>query len=131
MKIGNWNLRPLLIQALVYADDVLLISDKKEHLQNVVIEWESTFQDRRLEINTAKSKLIKISKTQNNEELNKKWNETTLEVAEQYSYLGVIITNDGRTDKQINNRIKKANQIYYEINNTVLGKKEVDPTTKI
>ena len=47
------------------------------------------------------------------------------------SYLGVIITNAGRTDKEINNRMKKANQIYYEINNTVLGEKEVDPKTKI
>ena len=131
MKIRNWNLRPVFFQALVYADEVLLISDKKEHLQNVVIEWESTFRERGLEINTAKCKIIKISKTQNNEQLNKKWNETTLEVVEQYSYLGVIITNDERTDKEINNRIKKANQIYYEINNTVLGKKEVDPTTKI
>jgi hypothetical protein len=59
------------------------------------------------------------------------WNETTLEVVEQYNYLGVIIMNDAKIDKEINNRIKKANQIYYEINNMVLGKKEVDPKTKI
>jgi hypothetical protein len=45
--------------------------------------------------------------------------------------LWVIITNDGRIDKEINNRIKKANQIYYEINNALLGKKEVDLKTKI
>jgi hypothetical protein len=45
--------------------------------------------------------------------------------------LSVIITNDGRTDRETNNRIKKANQIYYEIYNMVLGKKEVDPKTKI
>ena len=102
-----------------------------EQLQNAVIEWRSTFQERGLEINTAKSKIIKKSKAQDNEELNTKWNETILEVAEQYSYLGVIITNDGRIDKEINNRIKKANQIYYEINNMVLGKKEVDLKTKI
>jgi hypothetical protein len=44
-------------------------------------------------------------------------------------YLGVIFTNDGRIDKEINNRIKKANQIYYEINNALLGKKEVEPKT--
>jgi hypothetical protein len=56
MKIGNRNLRPVLIQALVHVDDVLLISDKKEHLQNAVIEWGSTFQERGLEINTAKIK---------------------------------------------------------------------------
>jgi hypothetical protein len=70
MKIGNWNLRPVLIQALVYADDVLLISDKKEHLQNAVIEWGSTFTERGFERNTAKSKIMKISKVQDNEEVN-------------------------------------------------------------
>jgi hypothetical protein len=45
--------------------------------------------------------------------------------------LEVIITNDGRTDKEITNRIKKANKIYYEINNMILEKKEVEPKTKI
>ena len=45
--------------------------------------------------------------------------------------MGVITTNDGRIDKDNNNRIKKANQVYYETNNTVLGKKEVDPKTKL
>ena len=45
--------------------------------------------------------------------------------------MGVIITNDGRIAKEINNRIKKANQIYYEINNTLLGKKEDEPKTNI
>jgi hypothetical protein len=74
---------------------------------------------------------MKISKAQDKEELNIKWSETILEIVEQYSYLGVIITNDGRRDKEINNRIKKANQTCYEINNTVLGKKEVDSKTKI
>jgi hypothetical protein len=28
------------------------------------------------------------------------------------SYWGVIITNDGKIDREINNRIKKTNQIY-------------------
>jgi hypothetical protein len=45
--------------------------------------------------------------------------------------LGVIIANYGRIAKEINNKIKKANQIYYEINNTLLGKKEDEPTTNI
>jgi hypothetical protein len=115
----------------VYADDISLISDKKEHFQNAVIEWGSIYQDRGLEINTAKTKIMKISKVQDNEELNIKWNESTLEVVEQYNYLGVIVTNDGRTDKEINNRIEKASQIYYEINNMVQGKKEVEPKAKI
>jgi hypothetical protein len=40
-------------------DDVLLLSDKKEYLQNAVIEWGNTFRDRGLEINTVKSKIMK------------------------------------------------------------------------
>jgi hypothetical protein len=66
-----------------------MISDKKEYLQNAVIEWGSTFRDREreLEINTAKSKIMKIGKVQDNE-VNIKWNETTLEVVEQYNYSG-------------------------------------------
>jgi hypothetical protein len=74
---------------------------------------------------------MKIRKVKDNEEVNIKWNETTLEVVEQYSYLGVIIANNGRIDKVINNRIKKANRIYYEINNMIRGKKEVEPKIKI
>jgi hypothetical protein len=70
VKTGNWNLRPVLIQAMAYADNVLLLSDKKEHLQNAVIEWGSTFQERGLEINMAKSKITKISKVQDNKEVN-------------------------------------------------------------
>jgi rRNA-processing protein FCF1 len=76
------------------------------YIKNVI----ASFQKRGLEINTAKSKTMKISKAQNNEKLNIKWNEIILEAVEQYSYLGVIITNDERIDKEIKNRIKKANQ---------------------
>jgi hypothetical protein len=42
---------------------------------DAVIEWGSTFQERGLEINTAKIKIMKISKAQDNEEVNIKWNE--------------------------------------------------------
>ena len=55
---------------------------------------------------------MKISKAQDKEKLNIKWNKSILEVVQQYRYLGVIITNDRRIDKEINNRLKKANQIY-------------------
>jgi hypothetical protein len=54
---------------------------------------------------------MKISKEQGNKELSIKWNETILEVAEQYSCLDVIITNDGKIDTETNNGIKKVNQM--------------------
>jgi hypothetical protein len=46
-------------------------------------------------------------------------------------YLGIVINDDGRVDEEINNRIEKANQILYQINNTLVRKKELTSKTKM
>ena len=38
-KIGIWRLRPVYLQVLLYADDIILITDTKERLQQAVNEW--------------------------------------------------------------------------------------------
>jgi hypothetical protein len=43
----------------------------------------------------------------------------------------VVIFSNGKIDAEINNRISKANRIYFQINNTVIGKKEVQTETKM
>ena len=42
-----------------------------------------------------------------------------------------MICSNGKIDVEINNRISKANQIYYQINNIVIGKKEVQTETQM
>ena len=58
------------------------------------------------------------------------WANKNLEQVNQYQYLGVTFTYDGKIQEEVNNRIAKANNIYYQINNTVIGKKEVSTETK-
>ena len=48
-----------------------------------------------------------------------------------YEYLGTIITSDGRSDKEIPNRKRKANNVYYQFNKSILGKIEVAMKTKM
>ena len=43
----------------------------------------------------------------------------------------MVKCSNGKIDAEINNRISKANQIYYQINNTVAGKKEVQTETEM
>jgi hypothetical protein len=43
----------------------------------------------------------------------------------------VVICSNGKIDAEIDNIMSKANQIYYQINNTVIGKKEVQTETKM
>nr|XP_014284774.1 uncharacterized protein LOC106686136 [Halyomorpha halys] len=57
-------------------------------------------------------------------------NEKNLQQAE-YTYLGTVISRNGKVDQEISNRIKKANTIYYHICNTVIGKREIEKNVKV
>ena len=44
MKVGNWMMRPILCQALTYADDIVLIADTERKLQLAMDEWNETLE---------------------------------------------------------------------------------------
>ena len=67
--------------------------------------------------------VMKICRENEEEEINIQWKQQKLDIVEEISYLGVVICSNGKIDVEINNRINKANQIYYQISNTVIGKK--------
>jgi hypothetical protein len=132
LKIGNWKVRPVHVETLVYADDVVLVVDTQRDLQVSVTEWTSTFSERGLEVNINKSKVMKMCReNEEEEEINIEWKQQKLDIVEEISYLGVVKCSNGKIDAEINNRIGKANQICYQINNTGIGKKEVQTETKM
>ena len=45
--------------------------------------------------------------------------------------MGAIFYRDGRTDREIPNRVRKENSKYYTINNTLIRKREVDKKPKL
>ena len=55
----------------------------------------------------------------------------TLQIVNSIEYLGTIICNDGRIEQEVLNRTKKAVSAYYEICNTVVGKREISTKTKM
>jgi hypothetical protein len=111
VKISNWKLRPVYVQTLVYADDVVLIANTERDLQVSVTEWASTFSKRGFEVNIHKSKVKKICRINEEEEINIQWKQQKLDIIEEISYLGVVICSNGKIDAEMNNRISKANQI--------------------
>jgi len=54
-----------------------------------------------------------------------------MEKVAKMEYLGTIMNVNGKIDKEINNRVQKANQFYKKINQTTAGKKEINNHTKI
>ena len=43
----------------------------------------------------------------------------------------MIISQDGKTNHEINNRVKKAANVYYQLHNAVIGKNEISYNTKM
>ena len=64
-------------------------------------------------LNTTKSKTMYCSKGNLEEELKVTWKGSELEQLEQYTNLGVTISQNGKIEEEINNRISKANNIFY------------------
>ena len=128
-KVGNWKMNEISIHSQVYADDILLIAGRKEDLQKAVKEWATTLENMSMKVNINKSKVMKVGKEP--EEVTISWRGETLEQVSTYEYLGVTISDDGKYECEINNRITKANNVYYSINNTIIGKKEISTKTKM
>ncbi|CAG2240243.1 unnamed protein product [Mytilus edulis] len=81
------------LSCLLYADDIVLISDTVDGLQSLlhcVTDWSKTW---RLKVNTDKTKIMhvrKASKPKNDYEF--QLNNMTLETVSKYRYLGLVIT---------------------------------------
>ena len=65
------------------------------------------------------------------EELNVVCEGKILEEVNNYEYLGVIISSDGRIEQEVLNRVRKATTAYYGMNNTIIGKTEISNKTKL
>lgn len=127
--IGKWNLRTILVQSLLYADDIVLITDSQEKMQEALTEWQEELLRKGMVINTSKSKILVLSREEP-EEVHLICNGETLEVVPEFTYLGTVISSSGKIDPEISHRITRANQVYYQVCNSIIGHREVGVETK-
>ena len=130
----NWKLRPIYAQALLFADDILLIADTEQKLQNMITEWARYIESKGMALNPYRSKVpvMVVAKQQSaGRTVNISCKEAEFQLVSQYSYLGAIISSDGRIDNEIMNRVQKSTIAFYTIYQTIFGKKEVENNTKI
>ena len=94
------------INCLMYADDVLLLSESKEGLSECLNKLYAYNKKWCLTINKRKTKVITFQKSGKTKKLNIKYNNTLLEETNEYKYLGTIINKTGNF-KQNNIFLKK------------------------
>ncbi|GFS04911.1 endonuclease-reverse transcriptase [Elysia marginata] len=93
------------INNLRYADDTVLLAESENGLQNLVTIIEEKSEQYGLMMNTKKTKVMVISKTEP-PKVNIKVKGECIEQIEQFKYLGQLITTDARSDNEIKSRIR-------------------------
>ncbi|KAK9680090.1 Reverse transcriptase (RNA-dependent DNA polymerase) [Popillia japonica] len=128
VTVAYKNMNPVQLQSLLYADDIVLMGDKLERTQRTINQWNKIIMQKGMQINTSKTKVMTINAPKNQQDI--MCGEDTLERVSTITYLGSKISDDGKVDVEILNRSKKAMQIFYQLNNIILGKKKVSAAEK-
>ncbi|GFN96885.1 endonuclease-reverse transcriptase [Plakobranchus ocellatus] len=122
IKVGGLN-----INSLRYTDDTVLIAENKEDLQKLlnIVEEES----RKKELNNKKREVMVISRTRESSKCDIFINEVKLKQREKFKYLGTIISNDGKTNREISARTAQA-KINFQKMKTILTNKHISIETR-
>ncbi|GFO17364.1 RNA-directed DNA polymerase from mobile element jockey [Plakobranchus ocellatus] len=124
IKVGGQN-----INNLRYADDTVLIAENKEDLQKLLNIVEEESRKKGFELNSKKTEVMVISRKQDSPKCDIFINEVKLKQSEKFKYLGTIISNDGKTNREISARTAQA-KINFQKMKTILTNKHISIETR-
>ena len=101
------------IQAVRFADDQAMAASTADGLQNIMTKLNEVVERYKMRINKNKTKVTKIGKGKQ-EQLQLKIGGNILEQVHQFKYLGSMITEDGRSEKEVRRRIALAKDAFME-----------------
>ena len=110
VNIGGKN-----INNLRYADDTALIADSQEKLQELVSILVRESESKGLRVNVSKTQVLVVSKGDTQVPANIVVNDQRLKQVQNFKYLGSIISEDGRSDSDINARIAIAKTAFNKV----------------
>ncbi|GFO08077.1 RNA-directed DNA polymerase from mobile element jockey [Plakobranchus ocellatus] len=124
IKVGGQN-----INNLRYADDTVLIAENKEDLQKLLNIVEEESRKKGLELNSKKTEVMVISSKQESPKCDIFINKVKLKQTEKFKYLRTIISNNGKTNREISARTAQA-KINFQKMKTILTNKHISIETR-
>src|SRR5437867_3730406 len=126
VKFGGVN-----ITDLRYADDAVLVADKRKRMQKMIDRLHKTCKTYRMEINVKKTKIIIINGTAKSKGMQRciTLNKVPLEQVTRFKYRGSWITEDARSDEDIRERVGVAKAAFWQ--NKELIRSNIRLSTKL
>ena len=117
------------ISRLLFADDLVLFSSTESGLQRALISFADACNTAKMKISTAKTEVLHLSR--NPDQCVLQVNGATLKQVENFKYLGVAFTRDGRQDEELDTRIRKASAVMRALHYSVVMKRELSKKAKL
>ena len=103
-----------------YADDTALLAESENQLQQMINNINNCCKKLGMSLNAKKTKVMVTSKKDTREQLEITVN-ARLEQLKQYTYLGSLITHDGRCIQEVKKRIAQAKGAFWKTGELLRG----------
>ena len=115
---------------LRYADDTALLAGNEKELSELISKINEVGKQFGMKINIKKTKTMVVSKKPNSPKINFAIDGEQIEQVASYMYLGSLITEDGRSEKEIKRRIMIARSTFTNMR-TLLSCRGINLKTRL
>ena len=117
------------VSSLLFADDVVLFASSNNDLQLSLGRFAAECEAAGMRISTSKSEAMVLSR--NRVECSLRVGEEALPQVEEFKYLGILFTSEGRREREIDRRIGAASAVLRTLNRSVVVKRELSRKAKL
>ncbi|KAI3374956.1 hypothetical protein L3Q82_021487 [Scortum barcoo] len=117
------------ISSLLFADDVVLLASSSQDLQRVLERFAAECEAAGMRISTSKSEAMVLDRKRVACPL--RVGGEVLPQVEEFKYLGVLFTSEGKMGREIDRRIGAASAVMRSVYRTVVVKKELSRKAKL
>ena len=124
VQIGNTA-----IARLLFADDLAILASSQEDLQRALERFAAECELAGMRISTSKTEVMVVSR--HPVDCTLYVNGVQLRQVQEFKYLGVLFSSDGRQDKELDRRINQASGVARELWKTVVGNARLSQEAKL
>ena len=118
-----------IISSLAYADDLVLFGKTELDLQDSINDLDRACLEYGMKISSSKTKVMHVGKCQ--KRINCSLSGSIIEQVSEFNYLGCIFSEDGKLDKEFEQRRVNGSKVVSQLRSHIYNKKELSEETKL